>query len=158
MSVSESPCHFSGSGRSAFDSSWNDCDVHRELAELGLHDLALDADPVAAVDLVAEARELVRAELALAHEELQLAAAVADLGEDELALRALQQHPARDADDVVGRGAGVDLVVPVRRAPRCSVCVRSKRTGYGSSPRARIASTLASRAANSSSISDSVRR
>ena len=34
--------------------------VDGELAELGLHDLALDADPVAAFDLVTETRELVR--------------------------------------------------------------------------------------------------
>ena len=88
-------------------------DVDRELAELGLHDLALDADPVAAVDLVAEPRERVLAELALTHEELQLAGSVAHLREDQPALRALQQHPARDAHDVVGRSTRVDLVVPV---------------------------------------------
>ena len=53
--------------------------VHRELTDLGLHHLALDADPVAAVDLVAEAGERVGSELALADEELQLAGTVSNL-------------------------------------------------------------------------------
>src|SRR3954454_13857890 len=37
-------------------------DVHRELTELRLHDLALDPDPVAAFDLVREPREVVGAQ------------------------------------------------------------------------------------------------
>ena len=44
---------------------------------------------------------------------MQLAPTVADVGEDETALRALQQQPPRDAHDVVGGDARVDAVVPV---------------------------------------------
>src|SRR5205085_2671712 len=80
---------------------------------LGLHHLALDADPVAAVDLVAEAGERVGSELALADEELQLAGTVSNVREDQPSLRALQHYPAGDPDTVVGRRARVDLVVPV---------------------------------------------
>ena len=69
----------------------------------------------------------------LGDEQLHLAAAVAQRGEDQLALLAEQHHPAGDGDPLVGLGARLE-VSPLRRAARPSVCVRSKRYGYGLVP------------------------
>ena len=50
-SASASPCHFSGSGRSALLVSAQAVGEHGELAALGADDFALDADVVAEVDV-----------------------------------------------------------------------------------------------------------
>ncbi len=85
-------------------------DLHAELTVAGGHDGALDAQPVAEVEL-AERGEAVVADHALRDEQLHLAAAVDQRGEDELALRAAQHHPAGDADPLIGLGAGPERTV-----------------------------------------------
>ena len=82
-------------------------DLHAELAVAGGHDRALDAHPVAEVE-IAERGEPVVADHRLGDEQLDLAAAVAQRGEDQLALLAAQHHPAGDGDSLVGLGAGLE--------------------------------------------------
>src|SRR5207249_2416163 len=72
-----------------------------------------DADPVASLDLVAEASERVVAELRLVDEQLERARSVTQGCEHELALRAQEHDPTCDAHDLVGRGAGLEPGVPV---------------------------------------------
>src|SRR5262249_13517720 len=87
-------------------------DAHRELTALRFDHGALGADPVAARDAVAERLELLVADVALAHEQLQLTGAVAQRDEDELALTAHEHGAAGDAHHIVARSAGLETRIP----------------------------------------------
>ena len=52
VSGSVRPCHLSGSGRTAFDEQLHAVDLDRQLAGAGRHDRAVDADPVAEIELL----------------------------------------------------------------------------------------------------------
>ena len=147
MSTSARPCHF-GSGRSAFDEQRELAHLHAQLALARLHHRALDADPVAEVEVV-ERGVTLGADHLLRHEQLHLAGAVAQRRERELPLAADQQEPAGDAHETSVSSPGSERR-RTRRAARAIVRSRSKRTGYGSTPGARSFSTLANRRSNSS--------
>ena len=143
MSVSVSPCHLSGSGRTALASSSSAVDLDRELALAGGHHRAVDADPVAEVERL-DVVERVVADHGLRHEQLDLAAAVAHRREHQLAVSRQQHHAAGDVD-LVGRSRCPARVPPTSSRTSASVCERSKRYGYGSVPASRSSSTCARR-------------
>ena len=102
-----SPCHFSGSGRSAFVSI-----AHRSAKTLisplrVVPTRPVDADDVAEVDLV-EQREQLGRQVCLARDDLQVARAVAEHEELQLADVPLQHDPAGDRDHVVGLRVGLE--------------------------------------------------
>src|SRR5262249_57724008 len=86
--------------------------AHRELTALRLDHRANGSDPVAARDAVAKRLELLVADIALTHEQLQLTRAVAQRDEDELALAAYEHRPARDAHHVVARSTALEPPAP----------------------------------------------
>ena len=104
----------SGSGRSAFASIVQRVGEHRQLAAARADDLALDADVVAEVDVGLPLRQRLLADLVEREHHLQLAGAVAQRGEAQLAAGAGQHDPAGDPDPLAGRG--VELEVGVGRA------------------------------------------
>ena len=123
----------SGIGRTALASSSNAIDLDAELALAGRHHRALDADPVAEVEL-AERGEGVVADDRLGDEQLHLAAAVdASWRRSACPASRLQHHPPGDGHALLGLGARL-AARRTRRAARPRVCVRSKRYGYGLVP------------------------
>ena len=82
------------------------CRRHRKLASARAQHGASGAHPVAEVELLDRLKRLV-SEHVDASEELDLAAAVPDDEEDDLALVALGDEPAGETDDVLGLGAGL---------------------------------------------------
>ena len=95
-------------------------DPDRELAPSGGHHRAVDAHPVAAVEVVEGAVDLLAHDVG-AHEELDVAVTILEGREAQLALRSEQHDPAGEAHAVLGLGArwevgvgGADLTGGVR--------------------------------------------
>ena len=122
-------------------------DLDRQLAGARRHDRAVDADPVAAVELL-DRGEPVVADDGLRDEQLDLGAALGDRGEHELAGVALEHDAPGDAD-LVGRSPCPARGRATAARTAATLWVRSKRYGYGSPPAARMASTWAWRRARS---------
>ena len=85
-------------------------DLDAELALAGGHHGALCTQPITEIEL-AEGGETLVADHALRDEQLHLAAAIDQGGEDQLALLAAQHHPAGDGDSLVGLGARPERTV-----------------------------------------------
>ena len=108
VSTSARPCHLSGSGRSAFDSNANSRTLTDNSPRARLHHDTLGADPVAQIEVV-ECGVAVVAQVGTGHEQLQLATAVAQRGERELAHPSQQHDPTRHPNRVIRLGTGLDL-------------------------------------------------
>ena len=126
MSTSDRPCHLSGSGRSALESSSNERTFTDSSPRRVRHHGALDTDPVAEIELV-ELLVRLRADLVARDEELHGAGLVAHRGERELALPADQQDPARDAHRRVGLGAGLEGAELVAELAERPIAVEANR-------------------------------
>ena len=85
----------SGGGRSALPSTRERLERDGQLAAVGAHHRAGDADPIAAVE-VGESGELFRAERGPVDEELDLAGAILQHAEGQPAVAADQHQPAGD--------------------------------------------------------------
>ena len=101
-------------------------DLHRELALAGGHHGAFGADPVAEIEVGKVIEPLVTDD-GLGDEELQLARAIAQGGEDQLALLAQQHRPPRDADPDLGLDARLECSVPVADLRQCVRAVEAVR-------------------------------
>jgi len=86
---------------------------HRKLAATRRDDLAFDADVVAQIHVALPLFQHRGPGPVQGDHDLDLAGAVADRGEAELATRARQQHPAHDPDPVAGGLARAQIRVPL---------------------------------------------
>ena len=109
------PCHLSPKLRRVSASISQVVDLHRQLAPLGLHDLAGGADPVAEAD-VAEAVEVVGAPRPSANSWISPPLPSRSVAKAELALGAVQHHAGRRRVTVDAGLLAVGEAVVARRA------------------------------------------
>src|ERR1700694_4080351 len=117
------PCHFSGSGRSAFVKSWNECTSTVGSPRRGLELGPLDADHVAWIE-VGKKVECFRAKDVATREELDPACAVLQISERGPAVQPFDHHPA-------GKGPGVGSIAFPKQRPRMCCRVRWLETARG---------------------------
>ena len=121
MSVSVSPCHLSGSGRTALASSSTLVDLDRQLALAGGHHRAVHADPVAEVELL-DVGERRRRRHGLRDEQLDVAGrGRGSWRRSTCRCRAAASCARRRATSVVGLGARLEAA-PRATANSASVC------------------------------------
>ena len=103
-------------------------DPDRQLAVVGGDHRALDADPVAEVE-VGELVQLVGADRVAGRHQLDLAGLVLEVGEVEAAVAALGHHPAGEVDHLAGVGAGGEVGELLAQRRRGRVAVEADRVG-----------------------------